>query len=240
MSIKQLTKEQALQFVNYIRENINANEDVWFNDNGSSRAVVCFEWDCETYVVKFAGDMQGRRQNQIEMNLWENAGHEGFLAAIRYAYKDMFIICDYVDVFPYEIGKIAYDCDPEYWWEKMVDYDYTSYLGLSDDASVEEIEELHEEIYNTVALLEDYQGISNDNYQIGIGANEFNNRTTKYSIVAYDYGYSTDVKRKAQVGCVEEHIHYGNYAASDFFDVELEWIENDIEYYNEFGDEEDK
>ena len=35
MSIKQLTKEQALQFVNYIRENINHNEDVWFDDNGS-------------------------------------------------------------------------------------------------------------------------------------------------------------------------------------------------------------
>ena len=238
--IKQLTKEQALQFVNYIRENINANEDVCFEDNGSSRAVIQFEWDCETYVVKFAGDMQGRRQNQIEMNLWENAGHEGFLAAIRYAYKDMFIICDYVDVLPFEVGEVAYECEPTYWWSKMVEYGYTYYFNLEEDASITDIEELHEEIYNTVARLEDYQGETNDNYQIGIGGNEFNNQTTKYSIVAYDYGYSTDVERCEQVGCVENEIHYGNYAASNFFDIELNWIMNDIEYNSEYDEGEEK
>lgn len=238
--IKQLTKEQALEFVNYIRENVNDNEVVCFEDNGSSRAVIQFEWGCETYVVKFAAQMQGRRQNQIEMNLWENAGHEGFLAPIRYAYKDMFIICDYVDVLPFEVGQYAYEEEPTYWWEKMVEYGYTHYFNLEEDASIEEIEELHEEIYNTVARLEDYQGETNDNYQIGIGGNEFNNQTTKYSIVAYDYGYSTDVERCEQVGCVENEIHYGNYAASNFFDIELNWIMNDIEYNSEYDEGEEK
>ena len=238
--IKQLTKEQAIEFVNYIRENINHGEDVWFNDNGSSRAVIAFEWGCETYVVKFAAQMQGRRQNQIEMNLWENAGYEGFLAPIRYAYKDMFIICDYVDVLPFEVGQYAYEEEPTYWWEKMVEYGYTNYFNLEEDASIEDIEELHEEIYNTVARLEDYQGETNDNYQIGIGGNEFNNQTTKYSIVAYDYGYSTGIERCEQVGCVENEIHYGDYAASNFFDIELDWIMNDVEYSNKYDEGKDE
>lgn len=90
--IKQLTKEQALEIINFVQESLAREDgDVCFEDNGSSRAVFQFDYNGDCYVIKLAADMQGRRQNQIEMNLWENAGHQGFLAPIRYAYKDMFL-----------------------------------------------------------------------------------------------------------------------------------------------------
>lgn len=236
-TIKQLTKEQALQVVNYIRDNVNANEDVSFEDNGSSRAVFQVEIGSSTYVVKMAGDMQGRKQNQIEMNLWENAGDQGFLAAIRYAYKDIFIICDFVHIFPCDLGELTYGNPVDYFWEKVVEYGYCDYLGLDEDASEEDIEDIYEEINNTISSLEYYQGVTYDNYQIGIGANEYNNRSTNYSIVAYDYGYSTEIDREEQVGYVEGVIHYGDYAKSELFNIELGWIENDVEYSNEYTDE---
>ena len=226
--IKELTKEQALEVVNFVRESLrNDDGDVHFEDNGSSRAVFQFDYGNDCYVIKLAADMQGRRQNQIEMNLWENAGHQGFLAAIRYAYKDMFIICDYVDTLPFEVGEWAYTRGFDYFKENIVsEYSWVLPSNYTD----EDIEDLYDEFNATIYRLEDYQGETNDNYQLAFGANEFNNRTTKYSIVAYDYGYTTEVSRKEQVGDIESHIHYGDYAQSDLFDIELEWIENDIEY----------
>lgn len=235
--IKQLTKEQALEIINFVQESLaRADGDVCFEDNGSSRAVFQFDYGCECYVIKLAADMQGRKQNQIEMNLWENVGHQGFLAAIRYAYKDMFIICDFVETLPFEVGQWAYERDFDYFKKNVIsEYDWV----LPNEYAEEDIAELYDEVRATVCLLEDYQGKTGDNYQLAFGANEFNNRTTKYSVVAYDYGYSTDVDRDEQVGNVESHIHYGDYSQSDLFDIELEWIENDIEYNSEYNEEEE-
>lgn len=235
--IKQLTKEQALEIINFVQESLSrADGDVHFEDNGSSRAVFQFDYGCECYVIKLAADMQGRRQNQIEMNLWENAGHQGFLTPIRYAYKDMFIICDFVETLPFEVGEWAREYDLDFFKEHAVsEYNWV----LPNNHTDEDIEELYDELNATICLLEEYQGETGDNYQLAFGANEFNNRTTKYSIVAYDYGYSTDVDRDEQVGNVESHIHYGDYSQSDLFDIELKWIENDIEYNSEYNEEEE-
>ena len=127
MSIKQLTKEQALEVVNFVRDSLARKDgDVCFEDNGSSRAVFQFDYGVECYVVKLAADMQGRRQNQIEMNLWEDAGHLGFLTPIRYAYKDMFIICDFVETLPFEVCEWAYKRDFDY-FKKMLSL---SIIGL--------------------------------------------------------------------------------------------------------------
>lgn len=235
--IKQLTKEQALEVVNFVQESLaRADGDVCFEDNGSSRAVFQFDYGCECYVIKLAADMQGRRQNQIEMNLWENAGHQGFLTPIRYAYKDMFIICDFVETLPFEVGEWAREYDFDFFKEHVIsEYNWV----LPNNYTEEDIADLYDELNATICLLEEYQGETGDNYQLAFGANEFNNRTTKYSIVAYDYGYSTGVDRDEQVGNVERHIHYGDYSQSDLFDIELEWIENDVEYNSEYyeGDE---
>lgn len=226
--IKQLTKEQALEVINFVRESLAKRDgDVWFEDNGSSRAVFCFEMGT-SYVIKFAADMQGRKQNQIEIDLWESVGHQGFLAPIRYAYNDMFIICDYVNTLPYEVGEWAYVRDFDYFKKNVVsDYDWV----LPDNCTDEEIKALYDELNETISLLENYQGETNDNYQLAFGANEFNRDTTKYHVVAYDYGYSTDVERNEQVGDVERYIHYGDCSKSELFDVQLEWIENDVEYH---------
>lgn len=235
--IKQLTKKQALEVVNFVQESLAREDgDVCFEDNGSSRAVFQFDYNSECYVIKLAADMQGRRQNQIEMDLWENAGHQGFLTPIRYAYKDMFIICDFVETLPFEVGEWAYEYDFDYFKDNVIsEYSWI----LPNNYTEDDIGDLYNEIRTTVHLLEDYQGETSDNYQLAFGANEFNNRTTKYSVVAYDYGYSTGVERHEQVGSVERHIHYGDYSQSDLFDIELEWIENDIEYNSEYNEEEE-
>ena len=126
--------------------------------------------------------------------------------------------------------------DSDYFKEHIIsEYNWV----LPNNYTNEDIAELYDELNATIRLLEDYQGETNDNYQLAFGANEFNNRTTRYSIVAYDYGYSTDVERHEQVGNVERHIHYGDYAQSDLFDIELEWIENDIEYNSEYNEEDE-
>ena len=235
--IKQLTKEQALEIINFVQESLaRADGDVCFEDNGSSRAVFQFEYGSDCYVIKLAADMQGRRQNQIEMNLWENAGHQGFLTPIRYVYKDMFIICDFVETLPFEVGEGAREYDFDFFKEHIIsEYNWV----LPNNYTEEDIADLYDELNATICLLEEYQGETGDNYQLAFGANEFNNRTTEYSIVAYDYGYSTGVDRDEQVGNVESHIHYGDYSQSDLFDIELEWIENDIEYNSEYNEEEE-
>ena len=236
MSIKQLTKEQALEVINFVRGSLAKRDgDVWFEDNGSSRAVFCFEMGT-SYVIKFAADMQGRKQNQIEMDLWENAGHQGFLAPIRYAYKDMFIICDYVNTLPYEVAEWADMYDFDYFKENVIsEYDWV----LPDNYTDADIEKLYEEINEVVYLLEQYQGKTHDNYQLAFGMNEFNRDNTTYHVVAYDYGYTLDVEKCEQVGDVERYIHYGDCSKSELFDIQLEWIENDIEYNREYCGEEE-
>ena len=52
MSIKQLTKEQALEVINFVRGSLAKRDgDVWFEDNGSSRAVFCFEMGTSSVIM---------------------------------------------------------------------------------------------------------------------------------------------------------------------------------------------
>ena len=60
-------------------------------------------------------------------------------------------------------------------------------------------DELYDELNETISLLENYQGETNDNYQLAFGANEFNRDNTRYHVVAYDYGYSTKDIRAMEI-----------------------------------------
>lgn len=183
-NIKQLTKQQALDVLEHIWDS--------YEDYGSSRLVHAIKYNGEYYAVKIVADNQGRHQNRTEIDLFEEHGDEKFLNPIRWAYKDLMIICDYV---------YPMDCD-------LVNYAYygniDSIMDYYDGDEVEEYEELCNDVYYVVDSLEQYQGETFDNFQIGYNENGFG--TGKKHIVAYDYGYTSGVSNSIQVGDICRYL----------------------------------
>lgn len=211
MKTKELTMEQALS----VLEHLAMNESL-FEDNGSSRAVYHILHDNKEYVVKLAGDKQGRKQNEIERELFNNVGSQGFLAPIVWAYQDIMLICHYVEVLDFDLVEEAYCSSPD----DFVDW-ARQYYYCDEFESREKILSLYDDICKVVRSLEDYQGETSDNYQIGYNSHDFG--TGVNQIVAYDYGYTTAIPRNEQVGSVEGYLSFGQ-SPSSIFDIVSDWI----------------
>ena len=188
-NIKQLTKEQALEVLEHIWES--------YEDYGSSRLVHAIKYNGKYYAVKIIADNQGRHQNRTEIELFERHGDEKFLNPIRWAYKDLMIICDYVYPIDYDLVDAAYNRGPD------------AFHALSNDwfdceYTAEESEFLCEDMAYVVSCLENYQGDTSDNYQIGYNENGFG--IGERCIVAYDYGYTSGVSNSIQVGHISRYL----------------------------------
>lgn len=188
-NIKELTREQALEVLEHIWES--------YEDYGSSRLVHAIKYNGKYYAVKIIADNQGRHQNRTEINLFEEHGDEKFLNPIRWAYKDLMIICDYVYPIEYDLVDAAYNRGPDEFYEMCNDW-------FECDYTYEEAEELGAEISYVVNCLENYQGETSDNYQIGYNENDFG--IGKKCVVAYDYGYTSGVSNSIQVGSIHRYL----------------------------------
>lgn len=184
MTIKELTREQALAVLNHIWD--------CYEDYGSSRVVHAIQYNGKNYAVKIVADKQGRFQNRTEIDLFKEHGDEKFLNPIRWVYKDLMIICDYVYPMDSDLVDYAYHGDID----SIMDY----YGG----GEVEEYEELCGSVSYVVNSLTEYQGETVDNFQIGYNDNGFG--TGNKHIVAYDYGYTVGVSNSIQVGNVSRYI----------------------------------
>lgn len=210
MKTKELTIEQAMEVLNHISVNKSL-----FEGNGSSRAVYHILYNGKEYVVKLAGDGQGRKQNEIERKLYEEQHASNFLAPIVWAYQDIMLICDYVEILDFELVEYAYNES----FEDFVEWAITDFGYEEDDR--ERLCELQNNIVEVVSLLENFQGKSSDNYQIGYNTHDTGIGANK--IVAYDYGYCTYLPREEQVGEVEYLLSFGE-SQSSIFDVVADWI----------------
>jgi hypothetical protein len=129
-----------------------------FIHNGSSRAVFLLP---DSRVLKVAMDKQGRRQNANEVYVYGKEGNQS-LAEI-YAYGNFIVVMELVDEHSMEYCQdIYYECEEL----KYTDKEYL-------------------EVLNAITLLEEYNGSTDDNFQMGTSRNTGR-------IVAFDYGYSKE------------------------------------------------
>jgi hypothetical protein len=129
-----------------------------FIHNGSSRAVFLLP---DSRVLKVAMDKQGRRQNANEVYVYGKEGNQS-LAEI-YAYGNFIVVMELVDEHSMEYCQdIYYECEEL----KYTDKEYL-------------------EVVDAIELLEEYNGSTDDNFQMGTSRNTGR-------IVAFDYGYSKE------------------------------------------------
>lgn len=175
MEIKLLTNEQEKKILETI---INGYD---LNDNGASRLVFLVSRqdlvNCgltldkgKDFVVKVALGIAGIHQTNIEASAYRNYGDYAPLAAIPY-------LGHYVEVMervtPID-GVRDYD---------MCDYGIEGFAEiLMDDLDLNEFDA--QACANVVAQLEEINGGTSDNGQVGYDSNGM--------IVAYDYGYDVD------------------------------------------------
>lgn len=193
--IRQLTREEFDNLIETIK-----NDEHSYIGNGSSRAVYRVEYCGNNYAVKIAGQPEGRAQNQIEMDLYEEHGGE-YLNPILAAYKDILLVCD-------EIDPLDTDMVEEAWRNEDVE-DFIEAVEWADWYTRDELIDIWANCRAAVHFLTECQGDTWDNFQIGTN---YNGR-----VVAYDYGYVTGVS--GLVGDIEGLIDFGNHKCSLLWSV---------------------
>ena len=171
MDCKHLTLEQETKLLYIIAESYD------YLDNGASRAVFSVSNEnfnrCgiklpndKRYIVKVAIGTGGINQNYFEVHNYINYGEVCPLAAIYY-YGKYVEIMEYVDVIP---EATNFDDDDEEFFEYMKDNGYSASEA--------------EEIIDAIRSLEDINGYTLDNTQVGFNSNN--------NVVSYDYGFVAD------------------------------------------------
>lgn len=139
-----------------------------FIGNGSSRAV--YEYN-DDYVVKVALDKKGQFQNNAEVKKYRKYG-DLHLARIQ-SYGKHIVVMEKVDMLDY---YVVYDIWHTERYDEYVDEDKEYYEAKGIN------EEVFYKIKETVDALDEWNGTTSDNYQIGIVGDR---------VVAYDYGFET-------------------------------------------------
>ena len=171
MDCKHLTLEQETKLLYIIAEGYD------YLDNGASRAVFSVSNenfnrcgiklpDDKKYIVKVAIGTGGINQNYSEVHNYINYGEVYPLAAIYY-YGKYVEIMEYIDVIP---EATNFDDDDEEFFEYMKDNGYSASEA--------------EEIIDAIRSLEDINGYTLDNTQVGFNSNN--------NVVSYDYGFVAD------------------------------------------------
>ena len=208
--IRQLNREEFDMLIETIKDDERS-----YIGNGSSRAVYRVEYCGHSYAVKIAGQQEGRAQNQIEMDLYEDHG-DRFLNPILAAYKDILLVCN-------EIDPLDTDIVEEAWRNDEVE-DFIEAVSWADWYTYDELVDLWENCRATVEFLTEYQGDTWDNFQVGI---DYDGR-----VVAYDYGYVSNVD--GLVGDIESLIDFSNHKWSMLWSVVYAYDRGvEVRYYVE-------
>lgn len=170
-SIKELTKEEMIDILN----GISYEED--YIGHGSSRAAFSVYYNGCQRVAKLSIGVEGEHQTALECKRYLENGHTDCLNNIVAKYGYDMIICDYVEDCSNFVEDYV-DGGEEYWDSEDAGEEYWEHWGYHDE---EEYRGIIEQLECVLELMEDLQGVTDDNYQIGV--------TFDGSVVAYDYGY---------------------------------------------------
>lgn len=207
------------------------DEEYSYSDQGSSRAVFEVNYGDKWYVAKFAGDKQGRLQNRIELEAYEDYGDEYYLCPIVAHFEDVLLVCEYVTTIEIDVVEKADTCELEEFKEYMEEWNeyYSKEYNLED---------LYESIREVVCSISTIQGDTSDNYQLGFGYKGCG----LYNIVCYDYGYDTiNYENCDVVGNMEEYINWGNIRLSPLWTLIAEYLDLwDMEGLEEDEDEDEE
>lgn len=140
-------------------------------ETGSSRLVVDFGID---KVVKVAFNDNGLKQNLLEIDTFLTAERQDYLATI-YAYGSNVIIMERVET----IGEL--EC-------------ISAFYELEELA---ENDSYFEKCLEIAEYLNDINGFTEDNMQIGIGVNG--------DFKAYDYGFKAEIGARNQMGNMRDY-----------------------------------
>lgn len=195
ISIKSLTKEEALLVLHTV------DFDAIIN-HGSSRAVYDCYYGGKECVIKIGLDDGGHNQNVLECSVYERFGDSGKLAEIYARFGNVFLVCEKVEVISSDFAETVLEwgddanADVTIWEE-----DGERVVPLWERANFnneEECQVLINKMRDAYCLLEDIQGCTSDNEQLGINENG--------DVVAYDYGYDTEFHFNVLVGHVYKYI----------------------------------
>jgi hypothetical protein len=194
-NIRSLTKEEAFSILNTVDFSAMIN-------HGSSRAVYDCLYAGKKCVIKIGLDDGGHNQNVLECSVYERFGDSGKLAEIYARFGNVFLVCEKVEVISYDFAETVLewgedaDADVILWEE-----DGERVIPLWEHinfSSEEECQTLIDKMRDVYCLLEDIQGSTSDNEQLGINENG--------DVVAYDYGYDTEFHYNVLVGRIYNYI----------------------------------
>lgn len=210
-----LTKEQAFE----ILDNLIESDMI---GHGSSRAVYDYVWNGKPCVVKIGVDVGGHNQNVLEVNVYnEHCGRGRFLAEIYARYGNLMLVCEKVSPLNSSFAEGVLDCGLEadseinYYDSDTEDYTNMELWKYYDFRSYEECDKLIDKMREVYWELEEIQGCTSDNEQLGIAEDG--------SVVAYDYGYDIAVDHTI-VGCIYNWVN--RKTVLDECYEQVEWSED--------------
>lgn len=194
-NIRSLTKEEAFSVLNTVDFNAMI-------DHGSSRAVYDCVYAGKKCVIKIGLDDGGHNQNVLECSVYERFGDSGKLAEIYARYGNVFLVCEKVEVISCDFAETVLE------WGEDADADVTLWEEDGERvvplwehinfSSEKECQTLIDKMRDVYCLLEDIQGCTSDNEQLGINENG--------DVVAYDYGYDTEFHYNVLVGRIYKYL----------------------------------
>ena len=195
-NIRSLTKEEALLVLHTVDFSAIIN-------HGSSRAVYDCFYGGKNCVIKIGLDDGGHNQNVLECSVYERFGDSGKLAEIYARYGNVFLVCEKVEVISSDFAETVLewgdDADANVTvWEEDGYERVVPLWERADFSSEEECQALINKMRDVYCLLEDIQGSTSDNEQLGINENG--------DVVAYDYGYDTEFHYDILVGRVYKYV----------------------------------
>lgn len=223
----ELTLLQEKQAIRYLRHNMDL-----FIASGSSRAVFSVDNDLKEIlniktdvpcIIKMSLGIGGYRQSKREYEVFKYMG-ERYLAEI-FARGSILTVMEQVDTdwdF-YEFYEYN-NCDVE-------DHLTEIYGEETDTAEYQKNYKIYSAAAEVVYALEDYLGTTADNAQIGVADSG--------RVVAYDYGFDSDVYACDQMTRTSDYFSYGEEETDLFFELLLNTISEEMSLGFDYLDEND-
>lgn len=219
-----MTKPLSIKEERYVLEHL---KDAEFLDNGASRCV--FEcpaeigdylgFNADDYIIKLACGMGGIRQTEAEVSCYLD--HPNSPLAKIIAYGRYIEIMERVDI-DEDYRDFAEECYEDYQIPYDTFYDYNG-GDMEEDAADKEAEEA----YDVIIQLHDIFGHTADNGQLG--------RNSEDKLVAYDYGFVTDLGCDEQTSSIADYV-YDDVQRNAYIDAVINLLDKSIEMLEAWED----
>ena len=208
------------------RQILELLKDAEFLDNGASRCVfncsdeiaALLDIEADNYIVKLACGLGGVRQTEAEVQCFLNHPYAPLAEIVAYGrYVEVMerVECD-------DFRDFAEECDEDYGipYETFYDYNGSSDENIDDDKRAEEA-------YDVIIQLHTLFGHTADNGQLGRNRHDY--------LVAYDYGFTTDLSCDEQTSEVSEYT-YDTVQRNAYIDALIELLTETLDMLEAWED----